>query len=214
AYNEERFIGGLIDELRPLGLDILVVDDGSRDKTAAVAKKKGAIVLVVGANRGKGAALKRGFEYALRHNYARIITMDGDGQHSPGSIREFIALADKTQADIVIGNRMSQTRGMPRVRILTNLFMSRIISFLSGQNIPDTQCGFRLIRRRVLEDVHLMGSRYDMESEILIKAAQRGYRIESLAVPTIYQGSDSRIHPILDTLRFVRVYLRLLFMRY
>lgn len=210
TYNEAHVIGVVLNKIKALGLDMIVVDDGSIDSTADISREKGAIVLKGKENQGKGAALKRGFDYALKSKYQTIITMDGDGQHNPGSIKGFIQRQHETWANIVIGNRMRNTENMPLARIITNRFMSWIISHVSRQNIPDTQCGFRLIKRKVLEDIVLSTSRYEMESEILIKAAKKGYKIESLPIETIYQGGKSQIHPILDTLRFIKIYLKLL----
>lgn len=211
AYNESRIIGPLLENIKPLGLDIIVIDDGSTDATADIAEKKGAIVIKNETNRGKGASLKRGFEYTLKLDYESVITIDADGQHNPESIKDFIATQEKTSADIVIGNRMRNTENMPLVRIATNRFMSWLISQASKQNIPDTQCGFRLIQKDILKNITLLASRYDMESEILIEAAKKGYKIESLPIETIYQGEKSQIHPVRDTLRFIKTYLRLLF---
>ncbi len=210
AYNEEKIIASVLKKVKALNMDVLVVDDGSTDSTVELARKNGAMVLENKQNQGKGAALKKGFDHVLRSDYHAVITMDGDGQHDPVSIKEFINKQQKTNADIVIGNRMRNTENMPLIRIITNRFMSWIISRASKQRIPDTQCGFRLIKRKILENITLIASRYDMESEILIKSAKKGYKIESVPIEAIYRGERSKIHPVLDTLRFIKTYLRLL----
>ena len=211
TYNEEKIIASVLKKTRALNLDVMLVDDGSTDSTVEIAGKNAAIILKNKQNRGKGAALKKGFDYALKRDYQFIVTMDGDGQHDPASIKEFIARQRKTNADIVIGNRMRNTENMPLIRIVTNRFMSWIISLASKQHIPDTQCGFRLIKRKILENITLLSSRYDMESEIVIKSAKKSYKIESVPIEAIYRGERSKIHPVLDTLRFIKTYLRLLF---
>lgn len=211
TYNEEKVIGSLIDKVRAFNLAVIVVDDGSSDATAKIALRKGAAVLTADKNQGKGAALKRGFDYALKSQYETIITLDGDGQHNPGSIKDFIRAKEENSADLVVGNRMRNTENMPLIRIATNRFMSWLISRASKQNIPDTQCGFRLIQRKVLESIRLLAARYDMESEILIEAAKKGFKIASVPIETIYTGTKSKIHPVWDTLRFIKTYLRLLF---
>lgn len=212
AYNEEKIIGTLIDRIRAAGLDIIVVDDGSIDATVKVAEQKLVTVLTTPKNQGKGIALRRGFDYALKNQYETIVTLDADGQHNPASIKDFIEAQKKTGADLVLGNRMRNTENMPLVRIVTNRFMSWLISRASGQKIPDTQCGYRLIQARVLKNITLLSNRYDMESEILIEAAKKGFRIEFISIETIYQqGEKSKIHPIWDTLRFIKTYLRLIF---
>jgi hypothetical protein len=134
--------------------------------------------------------------------------MDGDGQHLPEDIPYFMRLAENSDSGIFIGNRMSKAQGMPRLRILTNKFMSWLVSKITKQNIPDTQCGFRLIKRAVLEKLDLTTSKYETESEILIKAARLGCKIESVPIKTVYQGEKSQINPFIDTLRFAKFIIR------
>ena len=109
---------------------------------------------------------------------------------------------------MIIGNRMSDARNMPFVRILTNRLMSWFLSLVTRQNIPDTQCGFRLVKRELLEKVNLVTSKYEMESEMLIKASRRGFKIKSVLVKTIYGDQKSQINPLVDTFRFVRLMIR------
>jgi hypothetical protein len=103
---------------------------------------------------------------------------------------------------------MQKTKTMPPVRFMTNRFMSYLISGLAKQRIPDTQCGFRLIKRDVLEKIRLLTRRYETESEILIKAARLGFKIESVPIKTIYRGQKSQIRPFADTLRFFRFIIK------
>ena len=93
---------------------------------------------------------------------------------------------------------------MPYVRLFTNKFMSWLISLAAGQSVPDTQCGFRLIKRGVLERIDLKTSKYETESEIIIQASRLGFKIESIPVKSIYEGEKSQINPVVDTLRFIR----------
>jgi hypothetical protein len=103
-----------------------------------------------------------------------------------------------------IGNRLSKAQGMPWVRILTNKFMSWILSKVTKQKIPDSQCGFRLIKREVLKKLNLKSAKYEIESEVLIRASRLGFKIESVPVKTVYRGERSKINPFADTLRFIR----------
>ena len=208
TFNEAKEIGRLLRELKVLDLDCLVVDDGSTDTTARIAEEHGAVVLRNPSNQGKGASLSRGFQFAVDKSYDAVITMDGDGQHLPQDIPHFLEAAQMTDSQIYIGNRMEKTQSMPWVRIMTNRFMSSLISFLAHQEIPDTQCGFRLIKRELLEKVNLSTSKYESESEILLQAARQGYKIQSVAIKTIYSNETSRINPFIDTLRFFRFILR------
>jgi len=204
TYNESKEISGIIKEIRKQDLDVLVVDDGSTDSTAQIAAHAGAIVLRNLINEGKGACLRKGFRYAIENDFDAVITMDGDGQHLPQDLSNFMRAAGNSKSGIFVGNRMLETKGMPWIRIITNKFMSWIISILSKQKIPDTQCGFRLINRGVFEKIELKTSKFETETEILIKASRAGFKIESVPVKTVYKGEKSQINPFIDTLRFLK----------
>ncbi|HTZ11443.1 MAG TPA: hypothetical protein VMD04_03600, partial [Candidatus Margulisiibacteriota bacterium] len=109
-----------------------------------------------------------------------------------------------SRSDIFIGNRMLKTKKMPLIRVLTNKFMSWLISRITHQDIPDTQCGFRLIRTDALRKLKLQAGKYETEAELLIRAARCGMKIESVRIETVYSGQKSRINPFIDTLRFIR----------
>ena len=204
TYNEARTISVLVKQIRKQGLDALVIDDGSSDDSGQIARNSGALLLKNEQNQGKGASLIKGFDFTLKNNYDAVITMDGDGQHLPEEIPDFIRAAAGSDKGIIIGNRMSQRRNMPLVRVWTNKFMSWIISKITKQKIPDSQCGFRLIKKEVLARMHLVTSKYEIESEILIKASRLGFKIASVPIKSIYVGERSRINPFFDTLRFIK----------
>ncbi len=209
AFNEESTIRGLIKEIRLFVKDIIVVNDGSLDSTENLASKEKVHVISHKERAGKGVALRSGFEYALKNNFDAVITMDGDFQHDPSEIIKFIRCAEVSSSDIVIGNRMAEKKGMPFIRRLTNKTMSLILSVLIKQYIPDTQCGFRLIRKNVLQNVSLTSMNFEIESEILLKAAQKKFKIESIPIKAIYSGRKSHISPFLDTLRFIRLLMKM-----
>jgi glycosyltransferase involved in cell wall biosynthesis len=204
TYNEARTISVLVKQIRKQGLDALVIDDGSSDNSGQIARDNGALLLKNEQNLGKGASLIKGFDWALKNSYDAVITMDGDGQHLPEEIPDFIQAAQDRDKDIIIGNRMSQRRNMPLVRVWTNKFMSWIISKVTKQKIPDSQCGFRLIKKEVLARLHLVTSKYEIESEILIKASRLGFKIASVPIKSVYVGERSHINPFIDTLRFIK----------
>ncbi len=204
TYNEARAIANLVKEIKKQGIEAVVIDDGSYDNTAQVAEDNGATVLRNLDNEGKGASLIRGFQYAFSKNFDAVITMDGDGQHLPSEIPYFIRLAEYSNSSILIGNRMLKKQDMPLIRVFTNKFMSWFISSLAKQAIPDTQCGFRLIKKEVLNKITLRTSKYETESEIIIKAARLGLKVESVPIKTIYKGEKSQINPFIDTLRFIK----------
>ncbi|MFA5351530.1 MAG: glycosyltransferase family 2 protein [Candidatus Omnitrophota bacterium] len=204
TYNESQAIAGLIKHVHKLDLKTVIVDDGSNDDTAKIAKDAGAEVLRNQSNAGKGAALIKGYAFAVSQGFDAVISMDGDGQHSAEDIKTFIQKAESSSCGVIVGNRMAMTRGMPVLRIATNRFMSWIISAVAKQRIPDTQCGFRLVKKEVIQKIGLSTSKYETESEILVKAARLGFKIESVPVETIYSGQKSQINPFIDTLRFIR----------
>jgi len=208
TYNEAKTIASIIRKIRQQELEVVVIDDGSLDNTYEIAKDNGAIVLRNENNEGKGASLIKGFHYAQDRDCDAVITMDGDGQHLPEEIPYFIRLAKYSNSGIFIGNRMFKIKSMPFVRVFTNKLMSWLISFVAGQSIPDTQCGFRLIKKDVLEKINLKTSKYETESEIIIKASRLGFKIESVPIKSIYSGEKSQINPVIDTLRFIKFIIR------
>ena len=203
AYNECTQIGQLIRQVKSMGFNPLVVDDGSKDGTSEKARENGAEVIGHEKNLGKGISLKTGFAYMLKKDYDAIIIMDGDAQHSPADIPKFIDVANKYQNAMVIGNRMNNAKSMPLDRKLTNRFMSFIVSLMCNQKIPDSQCGFRLLKRDLLKKITIKSSRFEIESEILIQASRTGAKIVSVPIKTLYGKEASQINPFRDTLRFI-----------
>jgi glycosyltransferase involved in cell wall biosynthesis len=208
TYNEAENIGSLLKEIRLREIDVAVIDDGSSDRTQDIARQEGAVVIRNERNSGKGKSLACGFSYALGAGYEAVITMDGDGQHLAEDIPFFLRLAAYSQNAVFVGNRMHKAKTMPLLRYLTNRFMSWLISLVAKQKIPDTQCGFRLFKRPALEGLKLYTNRYETESEILLRCARRGFKIQSIPIRTVYNGARSRINPVTDTLRFIRFLLR------
>lgn len=211
AYNEAKTIADIIEQINLQGLDVLVVDDGSTDNTFQTAGKSKAIVLRNARNEGKGASLVKGFNYVIAGNYGAVITIDGDGQHDTADIRHFIRAAEASDNGILIGNRMHKPKDMPMLRFLVNKFTSWLISLFTGQFIPDSQCGFRLIKKEVLEKVKFETNNYDSESELLLKAARLGFKIGFIPIDTIYRGEKSCINPFVDALRFIRLIFKEIF---
>lgn len=205
AYHEGGRIGAVVREVLPFCARVVVVDDGSADDTAAAAREAGATVLVHACNQGKGAALQTGFDYAREQGAAFVLTMDGDGQHAPADIPGFLAAFARGDAKVLIGNRMEDPKAMPFVRRMTNRFMSWLLSRKMGQRVPDTQNGFRLYRTDVLPDMSGGEARFAAESEILLILARHGVRIGSVPVRIIYGDERSKIRPVRDTLRFIRM---------
>lgn len=209
SYNESKTIGSLVARIKAKGLDVVVVDDGSIDRTAEIAKESGAYVLAHQHNKGKGASLKEGFRYILAHDYDAVITMDGDDQHSPSDIPRFIDAASEPNVNMIVGNRMISSKGMPLIRWITNNLMSFLISIICQRNIRDSQCGFRLIKKEVLKELNPISSNYEIESETIIEAHHKGFKIKFIPIQTIYTEESSQINPAVDTIRFFRSILKI-----
>ncbi len=209
SYNESKAIGYVIQSLKKFGLKALVVDDGSTDNTARIAAEAGAKVIGHSYNKGKGASIRYGFEYVLNEtDFEWIVIMDGDGQHHAEDVPVFMKRTIAGNIDLVVGNRMEDTEDMPRIRYWTNRFTSRVVSGICKQRIPDTQCGFRLIKVNALKKLVLETDKYDIESEILIQAAELGMKIKSVPVRTIYGEEVSAISPFRDTLKFFALIIK------
>ncbi len=210
AYNEAARVAPVVRGVIAAGLPPLVVDDGSADATSEVALEAGATVIRLTPNQGKGVALKTAFQWAIDQGLDAVVTLDADGQHDPAEIPSFLEAARRKSADIVLGSRMGDIRTMPPVRAATNFLMSALLSHIAGVRIADSQSGYRLVRTRVLRAIRLVSDRYDMESEMLVRAARRRFRITHVPIRTIYTGGPSSIRPGVDTLRFLRLLYRLL----
>jgi glycosyltransferase involved in cell wall biosynthesis len=191
--------------------NIIIIDDGSSDKTFAIAEKIGVIVLKNHTNQGKGFSLKKGYQYAIKNNYRAVICLDADLQHSPSDIPQFIKCFDTSDADLVLGNRMFDVSSMPWDRQFSNQTTSLLISIFTGQRIRDSQSGYRLIKTEVLREIKLVSNKYETESELLVKALKRKYKIAHVSIQTIYNEQPSHINRFIDTWRFVRIVVFSLF---
>jgi glycosyltransferase involved in cell wall biosynthesis len=222
AYQDEKHIGDIVRRTRARLDHVLVVDDGSSDQTAQRAREAGAEVIVHDQNRGKGEAIKTGlahwlaaaspFHHAtdgLNRQITWVSLLDSDGQHLPEEIDRFLAAAaDATQPTFLIGNRMNNVAGMPLIRRVVNRYMSRQISRVCKQDIPDTQCGFRMLDHQLIPQLLGGGDRFDYETEVLIIASRKGYRIESVPISTVYTDQVSKIRPLRDAIRFLKLMWR------
>ncbi len=190
--------------------NIYVVDDGSTDSTAEVATCRGVVLFRHDKNRGKGEALKSGFRLALADHPDGIITMDGDGQHDPDCIPDFISRMENTACDLVIGVRSFRIGKMPFDRIFSNVMSSLVISAFVKKIIHDTQCGYRLYRSAVLRELSILSSYYEVETELLVRTLWNGWGIAFCPIPLIYKSYRSHIQRFVDTKRFCLLVLRLL----
>ena len=208
ARDAAATVGAVVAGLRGAmaGIEVIVVDDGSADATVEAARSAGAFVVRHPENRGKGAALETGFDEALARGADAVLALDADGQHDVSAAP--LLLAALAGADLAIGSRERDRAGMPWLRRVTNDVTTWWVSRLAGQRIEDTQSGYRAIRAGVLRAVRPRSRRFEYESEFLIGAARAGFRIVPVPVPTLYNAPGSHIHPLVDTLRFIRLILR------
>lgn len=182
AYNEERSIGGALDALRREGYRrVIVVDDGSRDRTAEIARAKGAVVVSHERNRGLGAALRTGLEGARRRGAEVAVTFDADGQHDPRAIRGLLKALDG--ADLAIGVRRRE--GMPLHKRVGNFGLDVITRMLGGP-LTDSQSGFRAFNRRALEAIRIRSNRYEVSSEIVIQARREELRLRDVPIEALF----------------------------
>jgi len=209
AYNEEKYIGDVVRRTRQQLDDVLVVDDGSADKTADRAREAGAAVIVHQKNLGKGETIKTGLRHFLDRQFDFVFILDADGQHPPEEIDRFVTAAQSAeQPKLILGTRMNDLSSMPLVRRVVNRWMSQRISAVCGQEIPDTQCGFRMLHRQLIPELLGGAARFDYETEMLIIASRKGFRIASVPISTVYSDEVSSIHPVRDTLRFFKLMRR------
>jgi len=180
----------------------IVVDDGSPDDSAATASLAGVNVMRHTQNMGKGEALKSGFREAMEKGAEWIITMDGDLQHDPEKLSDFIS-ASTSDAALIIGRRDFRAGGMPLDRRFSNRTSSLALSLITGVKLFDVQCGYRMYRAEAIRDLPMNSSHYDLEIELLLRIIRRGGKVGWVDIPTIYGDRISSIHRGRDTLRFI-----------
>jgi glycosyltransferase involved in cell wall biosynthesis len=197
CYNEEQFIGGVVHKTSQYVDQVVVVDDGSSDRTAEVAEAAGAMVVRHAVNQGYGEAIRTCFKMATSNGADILVTIDGDGQHSPDELPEVLEPLLIGEADLVIGNRfMSGATNVPRYR----KFGIDVITFLynlgSRVKVSDAQSGFRAYRREVLDSVELTERGMGVSVQTIIQARRKGYRISEVPISCKYHSAGSTLNPV------------------
>lgn len=210
AYNAAATIVPVINEVVSQGYPVLVVDDGSTDGTAALVSGKAVRCISHRSNRGKGAALRTGFRYALEEGFNGIVTIDSDGQHDPSAIHRLADSARERKLDILIASRATQFEEMAGLRSSWNRFGVWCMKRRTGFEITDSQSGFRYYTARLLRNVELTADGYELEMEVLMKAWRSGYAIGSMPVAArIADGrSTSHFRPVRDTWNICMTFLK------
>jgi glycosyltransferase involved in cell wall biosynthesis len=204
CFNEGATIAPLVAAVRQYLPSVLVVDDGSTDETSNLAGGAGAVVVSHRRNLGKGATLRTGLSLARKQGFEWALTLDGDGQHAPEDLPALLRCAGQTGASLVIGSRMHDARAIPWLRRQVNRFMSCQLSRRAGRHLPDTQCGLRLIHLGTWAALPLNTERFEVESETLMAFLAAGCRVGFVPIRVIRSGRRSHIHPVTDTLRWLR----------
>jgi len=210
AFNAERTITGVVEEVRRLDMPILVVNDGSTDSTADRLERLGVTVIRHCVNLGKGAALRTGFAWAVGKGFSGVITLDSDGQHDPTAIPLIASTAVREGYDILVASRRSQFEQMAGLRRYWNRFGVWCFQKRTGFVINDSQSGYRYYSSRLLGGIELSAEGYDMEMEILMKAWRGGFRIGSIPVAARVADGRATSHykPVRDTWRICMTFLK------
>jgi len=192
AYNEEKVIKDTLRKLKSEGYhNIIVVDDGSKDKTSNIAREEGVILCRHIINRGLGGALGTGIKCALEYNPKVIVTFDADGQHDPKDIEKVVKPVLYEGYDMVVGSRLmdrEELKNMPVVKRVGNILLNVITYLLGGYLVTDSQSGLRAFSKRAAEVIlsNLKSNRYEVSSEFIIIARREGLRFKEVPIKTIY----------------------------
>lgn len=191
AYNEEKVIGEIIQSIPGKiegfsQVETVVVDDGSSDNTYRVASAYDVTVLRHIINRGLGGALGTGIEYARLNNADVAVTFDSDGQHAPEDIEKVARPILEDQAEVVIGSRLINAKGMPISRIIGNWGLSLITYFLFGTWTTDSQSGLRAFSREALKKINITSNRMEVSSEFIKQTGDHGLRLKEVPIQPVY----------------------------
>ena len=192
AYNEEKVIKDTLRKLKSEGYhNIIVVDDGSKDKTSNIAREEGVILCRHIINRGLGGALGTGIKCALEYNPKVIVTFDADGQHDPKDIEKVVKPIVYEGYDMVVGSRLmdrEELKNMPVVKRVGNILLNVITYLLGGYLVTDSQSGLRAFSKRAAEVIlsNLKSNRYEVSSEFIIIARREGLKFKEVPIKTIY----------------------------
>ncbi len=185
AYNEEKTIRRFLKDIKKINYPVVIIDDGSLDKTRQALKSKKLTVLHHKVNLGKGAAMRTGAEYAFENNAKAVIFMDSDGQHKIEDLQKFIDVLKKRKYDVIIGER-NLTEGVPFVRFMGNKIGSLLVQMLFGIRVNDLLCGYRALTKKGYENLNLSSTGYGIETEMIAKVGMYKIKFCTVPVKTVY----------------------------
>lgn len=202
AYDAADAVASVVRRTRTMGVEVVVVDDGSTDGTGDAARACGVVVLANAVNRGKGRALKTAFDHLFAAGYDAVVTIDADGQHPPEEMPKLLA-PWREGADLVLGTRDHLYAAMGYVRRASNGTSSWMISHVAGATLPDCQTGYRLYTKRLIKAIGFPEPRFEAESAVLVRAVRTGFKV--VGVPVRLDKADGRAtshyRPVVDSLR-------------
>lgn len=220
TFNNAASVAAVVEGARAAGLPVVVVDDGSTDGSGDRARQAGADVVVHAANRGKGEALRTGFQAARARGFTHAITLDADGQHRPSDLPAFVEALHASPSALLVGSRRMDGEHVPRSsrvgRMISDFMLWASSAIELGDERPDSQCGYRAYPLELVLQLPLSGRHYEMEMEILVQAAWHGVPVRALPIDVHYPPADERVthfHKWRDNGRIIGVYTRLMLMR-
>jgi glycosyltransferase involved in cell wall biosynthesis len=195
AYNEARYVGSVVLQARQYADEVIVVDDGSTDNTAKVAELAGATVVRHPKNRGKGAVIQSILVEARKRNPDVLVLLDADAQHDPDEIPALIKPISQG-FDLAIGSREAQEEKTPRYRRLGKKVIFQSSRLASGTDVYDSESGFRALSPRAIRELDLRENGFAVESEMIVRAADKNLKITEVPISNIYTKDGSTLHPI------------------
>ncbi|MDR1865510.1 MAG: glycosyltransferase family 2 protein [Bacteroidales bacterium] len=209
TYNNDKTLSGVIDDVLRFTSAVIVVNDGSTDRTAQVLETYGERIMVVSysKNRGKGHALARGFGYALSKGFDHAITLDADGQHFAEDIPAFVRTSERHPDAIITGSRNLLQDNMPGKNTFANRFSNFWFTVQTARRLPDTQTGYRLYPLSRIGRMRFFTSRYETELEILVRSTWRGIPVIPIPVKVYYAPEGERVSHFRPVADFVRISL-------
>ncbi len=195
AYNEANYIGSVVLQARHYADEVIVADDGSKDRTAEIAGLAGATVIKHERNQGKGAAIRSILAEAVKRNADILVIMDADAQHDPEEIPPLIRAVSEG-SDLVIGSRKLGRENIPSYRKLGQKVLSSLTGTLLKAKVSDTESGFRAFSRKAISTMQLKENGFAIEAEMISEAAAKGLKIVEVPITAIYTKDGSTLNPI------------------